>query len=224
MIEIIKQYWSHIVGIAGVIGAITKFYLDSLKIKEARLKITEAKLKIVNLETQINRKPENIIHGLTNEEIERYTSTPLVFKKWFKSFQSSPAITIVLVSVFVLPILYSSVIHFSQKNIVSPILLPSQDLKSVGEGSIKTDNKMEVTVPDKKSTENSSIKIIVNSVYQNATVMVDNQEVALVKNLPNFKIIALPKRLSKYKIEVKGYNADCLHEVVVDGDKVLFCE
>ncbi|BBO73425.1 hypothetical protein DSCW_08420 [Desulfosarcina widdelii] len=112
MAAILKQYWLYLVGAAGVIGALTKFYLDTLNIREA-------KLKIANLESQLNTDRNRIIHGLTNEEIEKYSSTPLVFKKWSKSIQKSPGIAITIVCIIIIPVLFNVVSEVSINSDVS---------------------------------------------------------------------------------------------------------
>lgn len=76
MVELMKQYWPYVLLIAGVIGAVTKFYLDWVKIKEARTKIIEAEIKTRDLQFQLKEK-ESRIYQPTTEEIEHYSSSPV---------------------------------------------------------------------------------------------------------------------------------------------------
>ncbi len=69
MLSLIAQYWPYIIATAGVIVTITKFRLDTLRIREARLKIK-------NLERAIKDK-ESPIHRVTTSDIEKYGMPPL---------------------------------------------------------------------------------------------------------------------------------------------------
>ncbi|WP_086930656.1 hypothetical protein [Agarilytica rhodophyticola] len=95
MILLIEQFWPIILSAFGGIVAISKFYLDWLRIKEPKLKLAEAKKN--------NDRDSQSIVIATTEEIEKYG---------FQKFRSNSVTSILLVCFVSFVLLVINIIKF----------------------------------------------------------------------------------------------------------------
>ena len=92
-----NEIWAFVLSVTALIGAITKFRLDAIKIKEARLKIEELERKII--------ENQGAIYRLTPEEIAKYSQKNM---QHVDSVHSN--IWTVMVVIFFMPVLFLPII------------------------------------------------------------------------------------------------------------------